>query len=245
MEILGRRGCTASGTADQAPENTRAALEMALRSGADGVEVDVRLTADGLAVCSRDADLVRAAGVDRTIRELSYAQLGAVRVNGHRIPSLASVVGQVARRGTLVLDLKPDPEPERLIAAVALALRQGPAVDVVLSSSCPLVLAAAAAALPDLPRAALLEGSELVSQRICRALLRGDTAVHLPVRVLLAAPDLVGNAHRHGLLVRACAVGRVVDARLLQLVGVDGVITDLPSEVRRGLAGRPLVSSAN
>jgi glycerophosphoryl diester phosphodiesterase len=241
VEILGHRGCIA----DRTPENTRAAVEAGLRSGADGVEVDVRLTADGVAVCSHDPDLSREAGVDRLLRELSYAQLGAVRVSGHRIPSLASVVTQVSRRGRLVLDLKPDPEPERLIAAVALALGHAPAGDVVLSSFCPRVLAAAAVALPDLPRAPLLDGPELVSQQIGRAVLRGDAAVHLPVRVLLAAPDLVDNAHRHGLDVRAWTVNRVVDARLLDLIGVDGVITDVPGELRRGLARRPLVGSTD
>lgn len=241
MEILGHRGCVGDGT----PENTRAAVESGLRSGADGVEVDVRLTADGVPVCSHDADLVREAGVDRRVRELTYAQLGAVRVRGHRIPSLASVVAQVARRGRLVLDLKPDPDPERLMDAVGRALGQASPGRLVLSSFCPLVLAAAAAALPDLPRAALLDGPALVSQRIGRAVLRGDAAVHLPVRVLLAAPDLVDNAHRHGLDVRAWTVNRVVDARLLELIGVDALITDVPGELRRGLARRPLVGSAD
>jgi glycerophosphoryl diester phosphodiesterase len=239
VEILGHRGCRN----DRTPENTRAAVEAGLRAGADGVEVDVRLTADGVAVCSHDADLLREAGLDRQIRDLRYAELGAVRVGGHRIPSLASVLSQVARRGRLVLDLKPDPEPHRLAAAVAVAVSQAPAGDLVLSSFCPSVLDAVAALLPDVPRATLLDGPELVSQRVCRAVRRADAAVHLPVRSLLADPDLVANVHRHGLAVRAWTVNRPVDARLLGLIGVTGVITDVPGELRRALSRPTLVGA--
>lgn len=54
------------------PENSVTAVEAALAAGADGVEVDVRLTRDGVAVCVYDVDLWRVAGVpwliDRTGR---------------------------------------------------------------------------------------------------------------------------------------------------------------------------------
>lgn len=237
MEILGHRGALA----EHAPENTRAAVEAALRSGAHGVEVDVRLTADGVAVCAHDPDLVREAGLASQVRELTYAELGAVRVRGHRIPALAGVLGQVGGRGRVVLDLKPDPEPERVAAAVAAALGAAPRADVVLSSFCPLVLAAVAAALPGLPRAALLPDGALLSQRLAVSVHRGDAALHLPVRVVLAAPDIVASAHRNGLQVRVWTVNRLLDARLLELLGVDAVISDVPAELRRGLARSTLI----
>lgn len=52
--IIGHRG--ASG---HAPENTMAALELALQQGADAIELDVRLTADGVPVVLHDPTLDR------------------------------------------------------------------------------------------------------------------------------------------------------------------------------------------
>ncbi|TMK20451.1 MAG: glycerophosphodiester phosphodiesterase, partial [Actinobacteria bacterium] len=50
MQVIGHRGAAALG-----PENTIAAVEAGLAAGADGVEIDVRRTADGVVVLMHDA----------------------------------------------------------------------------------------------------------------------------------------------------------------------------------------------
>ncbi|MCU1591788.1 MAG: glycerophosphoryl diester phosphodiesterase [Frankiales bacterium] len=245
MEILGHRGRPAPDT----PENTLAAVGAALADGADGVEVDVRLTADGVAVCCHDAGLQRVAGVARGVRSLSLAELAAIRVAGHPVPTVADVLRLLAGRGRLVLDLKPEQRPRALLAAVAEAVA---ATDVgmprlVLSSFDGSVLAACAAMAPRLERAVILTGAEPFSQILAQAVSRGDTALHVPARTVFGAPDLVAAAHRRGLEVRVWTVNRPVDARLLRLLDVDALITDVPGPLRAAMVARQtnaLLSSA-
>jgi glycerophosphoryl diester phosphodiesterase len=234
MEILGHRGRPGP----DAPENTLASVAAALADGADGVEVDVRLTADGVAVCMHDAGLQRVAGVARGVRSLTLAELGAIRVSGHPVPTVAGVLGALGGRGRLVLDLKPEQRPRALLAAVgeALATARLPQAQVVLSSFDGAVLEACAAMAPGLERAVILTGAEPASQVLAQAVSRGDAALHVPARSVFGAPELVAAAHRHGLAVRVWTVNRPVDARLLRLLDVDALITDVPSEMRATLS---------
>jgi len=237
MEILGHRGRPAADT----PENTVAAIAAALADGADGVEVDVRLTADGVAVCCHDAGLQRVAGVARGVRTLTLAELGAVRVGGHSLPTVVEVLRAMCGGGRLVLDLKPEQRSRALLSAVAdaLATAEPPAPQVVLSSFDSAVLTACAAMAPHLDRAVILTGAEPFGQLLAQAVRRGDSALHVPARTVFAAPDLVSAAHRQGLAVRVWTVNRPVDARLLRLLDVDALISDVPGELRAALASRP------
>src|SRR5688500_19835184 len=113
MEIIGHRGRPCAET----PENTVESVRAALAEGADGVEVDVRLTADDVAVCCHDPGLQRVAGVSRGLRALTSAELAGVRVQGHQVPTVAAVVEVLPPAATLVLDLKPEHRPRRLVMA--------------------------------------------------------------------------------------------------------------------------------
>jgi glycerophosphoryl diester phosphodiesterase len=230
MQIIGHRGAPSAAS----PENTLASVSAALAAGADGVEVDVRLTADDVPVCLHDAGLSRVAGVRRGLRSLASTELTGVRVQGHVIPTVAEVVARVPAGRTLVLDLKPEQRPRRLVVQTLAALSPARA-DVVLSSSDPSLLDACARLAPDVPRAAILSDSSRTSSWIAASVRRGDTALHVPLRVVFAMPELVQSARSYGLQVRAWTVNRVVDARLLSVLAVDGVITDVPGELRAGL----------
>ncbi|GAC1444200.1 MAG: glycerophosphodiester phosphodiesterase family protein [Mycobacteriales bacterium] len=239
MEIVGHRGRPAPET----PENTLASIEAALAEGADGVEVDVRLTADGVAVCCHDAGLQRVAGVARGVRTLTLAELGAVRVGGHPVATVVDALRAMRGAGRLVLDLKPEQRGRALLAAVAeaLATTDLPPPAIVLSSFDSTVLAACATMAPFLERAVILTGAEPFSQVLSQAVARGDSALHVPARTIFGAPELVAAAHRHGLAVRVWTVNRTVDARLLRLLDVDALITDVPGELRAALAtSRPV-----
>lgn len=234
MQIYGHRGSPST----SAPENTLASVEAALDSDADGVEVDVRLTADGVAVCCHDPNMQRVAGVSRGVRSLTFEELTAIRVGGHRVPSVAEVMSVVAGRGRLVLDLKPEQRPLHLLSAIAEATKAVPSaspLQLTLSSAEPNILEACAGLAPHVERAVIVSGPETPSQILAQALHRGDRALHVQMRTLFTTPDLVRAAQQHGLTVRAWTVNRLVDARLLRLLGVDAVITDHPAEMRHGL----------
>lgn len=95
MEIIAHRGSSLI-----APENTLAAVQLAWQEGADAVEGDFRLTADGHIVCMHDATLKRTAGVDRRVDECTLDELRSYDVGswkgsqfaGQRIPTLEELL---------------------------------------------------------------------------------------------------------------------------------------------------------
>src|ERR1700752_21781 len=68
--IIGHRGASAL-----APENTMAAFRLAYDAGADGIEVDVRLRADGIPVVIHDEDLRRPCGLNKRVSDCSLDEL--------------------------------------------------------------------------------------------------------------------------------------------------------------------------
>ncbi len=96
------------GARAHAPENTIEAFELALRLGATGLESDVWLTADGVAVLDHDG-VARIRRRKRPIGDLQRSQLPA------HIPSLAEMLDACGRGYALSLDLKnPATGPEIL-----------------------------------------------------------------------------------------------------------------------------------
>src|SRR5918993_337434 len=73
--IIGHRGSSAL-----APENTLAAFRRAIADGADGIEFDVRLARDGVAVVIHDATLERTGLLKRKVSQLTAADLQATDV---------------------------------------------------------------------------------------------------------------------------------------------------------------------
>lgn len=73
MLIIAHRGASA-----EAPENTLAAFRRAIEVGADGVEFDVRLAADGVPVVIHDATLERVAGLKRRVADLTSSDLAKI-----------------------------------------------------------------------------------------------------------------------------------------------------------------------
>ena len=91
--IVGHRGASA-----HAPENTLAAFRRALEDGAQLLECDVHLSADGQVVVMHDETVDRTAAPDSPLRtgaisDLTRAQLDAVLLaDGERVPSLAELL---------------------------------------------------------------------------------------------------------------------------------------------------------
>ena len=102
LEMVVHRG--GGQTADLLPasENTTQIIEMASRFGATGIEIDVRLTKDGVPILFHDADLserlIQKNGMVGPIENYTYAQLNSlVRLirNGERIPTLREALETV------------------------------------------------------------------------------------------------------------------------------------------------------
>ncbi len=114
------------GASFDAPENTLAAFRLAWEQGADGIEGDFMLSADGRIVCFHDADTKRVAGEMRVVKEASFAVLKQLDVgrwqgerwHGERIASLEEVLAVVPNGKKVVIELKDGPEIVGPLAAV-------------------------------------------------------------------------------------------------------------------------------
>lgn len=215
----------------------------ALDGGADGVEVDVRLTADGIPVCVHDPDLRRVAWSGRQIATSNYDDLRAVRLPGQqRVPTLDEVISLVRGRGLLILDLKAHLTEQRsdadALAAAVIAVLGGSRLrdDVVLSSFWPDVLTSVHRRAPRLPRA-LISGPDVPAVvALSRARAAGCVALHPYATTVLADHGVAERAAGQRMTLRCWTVNRPVDARLLAIAGVPAVISDDPSGLRQALA---------
>lgn len=110
--VIAHRG--ASGVA---PENTLAAFRLAWSLGADGIEMDVHLSADGQVLVHHDVSTQRCAGVDWVVSEYPAAKLQELDVGrwkgpqfaGERIPTLDDVLA-LKPTGHCLVELKTGPE---------------------------------------------------------------------------------------------------------------------------------------
>jgi glycerophosphoryl diester phosphodiesterase len=108
-KIIAHRGASVT-----APENTLSALRQAWSEGADGVECDVRLTADGQVVCIHDADTERVGDQKLQVESETYAALAALdvgtkhapRFKGESIPLLSDWLVHVRAGKRVLIELK-------------------------------------------------------------------------------------------------------------------------------------------
>jgi glycerophosphoryl diester phosphodiesterase len=213
--VFAHRGCT-----DGFVENTIDAFAEARRLGADGVELDVRLTADGALAIHHDAE-IPGLGV---IAELEVADLPA------HVPLLADVLA-VCEGMVVNVEIKNAPQdpgwdPGEAVAALTAATIEeaGWTGRVIVSSFQVATLRAVQAADSRLPLGALWGVVAEPQSALAEAAESGFGAVH-PF-FLSVDRELVRRAHAMGLGVNVWTVNAPHDLRAMLDAGVDTVITD-------------------
>lgn len=90
-----------------APENSTEAVAAAVAAGY-GIEIDLQLSADGVAMVFHDATLDRLTDRTGPVKDMPTTALTEIALNGGEagIPTLAHVLGQVAGRVPLLIELK-------------------------------------------------------------------------------------------------------------------------------------------
>jgi glycerophosphoryl diester phosphodiesterase len=238
--ILGHRGVRRPGIV----ENTLDAFAVAADEGAEAIELDARLCGSGELVVLHDVTLERVTEGDdlRAAGDLSLPELARVALrNGDaraRVPSLAEALAFARERRIPVnVELKRDVPSRPAVVRAAARLLQGwdPAHPVLVSSFDPVMLAGFAALAPRVPRAILVHRTRWHVLHAALALPLGTAAVHL--ERTLTRPDLVRKLRARGLLVNVWTVNDPGEARDLAALGVDGLISDAPGEVRAALGG--------
>lgn len=219
------------GASKRAPENTVEAFELARELGADWVELDVRLTADGKCVVFHDELLGDRPLGGLTLEEVSRWSLPG----GGAIPSLVQALDACTGMG-VNLEVKGPVDPRAVAAQVAQHLegREGPFL---ISSFWPPIVEAFAKVGPEVPRGFL---------SIARFDPDGSGAVREAVRLgaVWALPEDPAVSEKTVSLARAAGIGIVswtVDdpSRIKELAdfGVRGLITNEPDVAASALAG--------
>jgi glycerophosphoryl diester phosphodiesterase len=202
-------------------ENTLEAFTEARRLGADGVELDVRLTADGALAIHHNAEIPDLG----PISALSVSDLPA------HVPLLADVLavceGMVVNVEIKNSSADPGHDPTEAVAALtARAIDEADWTDRVLVSSFQFsTLLAVQAADGRLPVGALWPPMlRPIEPALGVAIDAGFRAVHPFVTEV--SSDLVERAHAAGLAVNAWTVNATHDLVAFVELGVDAVITD-------------------
>ena len=223
------------GASVEQPENTIEAFEAAIEAGADAVEFDVRMTADGHAVVMHDPDVSRTtdgAGL------VSGMMLDEVRALG--VPTLREALECLAGRAAVDIEIKnlpgePGFTPERE-EAVEATLDALDAVSfpgqVILSSFNPSSIAHSRALRPDVPTGLLTEYEVDAEEALVRATSQGHPWV-LPfvLKVLEAVDGYADRVHAAGALLGVWIADDPETARRLFELGADAVATNDPRAI--------------
>jgi glycerophosphoryl diester phosphodiesterase len=231
--ILAHRGASSA-----APENTLAAFRLAIAQGADGVELDVQLTRDGVAVVMHDRTLKRTAGLRRRVSSIEASRVAELdcgswfdaRYCGERIPTLRQVLELFDDRYVVNLELKAGRGAELVDAVVEIVRARGAFERVVLSSFDHRLVRRARDVAPEIARATLMHPLDVGMPS--RAALAVDAAAVVLSRRQLRR-DRVDDAHRRDLAVVVYTVDAPRDVARCARFGVDAIITNDPAGTRR------------
>jgi glycerophosphoryl diester phosphodiesterase len=215
IEIIAHRGASR-----ERPENTVAAFVRAVELGADGIELDVHLTADDVLVVHHDTRPHEAPSerlANRDIRSLTSGELDAFRVRGERIPTLKQVIDAVAGKLRIYCELK---GADTALPALQLLGKLGAAAAVHAFDH--RQIAASRAIAPAFSRGVLEASYHVVPT---------DTMVSVDARDLWMAAEMIDRVmvdavHGRGGRVIAWTVDSADEMRRLESIGVDGLCTN-------------------
>jgi glycerophosphoryl diester phosphodiesterase len=251
--IIGHRGDSA-----HAPENTLAALQMAIDKGADGVEFDVRLSVDNVPVVIHDATLDRTGGRRGIISELTADELAKIDVGSwfnakfprhanpafanETVPRLTVALEQLGDlSGPIYVELKcGTADPGRLVETVCGILRDSPRLDQIIVKSFSLAaIARVRCQLPEVQTAALVAPKimDILRRRKYIVPLSREFGAHqISLHRSLARRGLVGRASDAGMPVTVWTVDSSRWIKRCRTMGIKALITNDPAKMSAALS---------
>jgi glycerophosphoryl diester phosphodiesterase len=234
-------------------ENTLEAFDAAVAVGADAVEFDVRVAADGTPIVMHDPSVERTTDGQGLVHELTLAELKRLRIRtadgGAEVPTLEETLAHLSGRVAIDVELKNlpgepgfDGEREVALEATLRALdRTGFAGPVLLSSFNPLTLARSRVLAPDVPTGLLTTEEVEAPAALAYAVAEGHPWI-LPFAgtVLAAGPGFAEQARDAGVSVGVWITDDPATALALWGAGVAAVATNDPGALvaaRDGTAG--------
>lgn len=226
-----------------APENTIASVKEALLAGADMVEIDVHLSADGVPVVIHDSTLIRTTGVKGFVGEKSASFITSLdagswfdqRFSNERIPLLEQVLEETKHKAGLLIELKTHTfDKKKLADAVVGVLKASGRQDVIIQSFSSRILAQVKELTKD------FELHKLVIGNLSLLPFHYDTSVRIGRTSSLTTFAGVNHNHKYvtlrlvermkrsGLKIYTWTVNHEDEMLKMINAGVDGIITDKP-----------------
>ena len=226
------------GDSAHAPENTLASFRRAQVEGADAIELDAQLSADGKVVVFHDATLGRTTDGSGRVSEKSLDELRALDAGsrfaesfrGERIPLLDEVLDVVGKKLFINIEFKPHFTPEgALVQAVCeVVKRHAIESNIIFSSFHARSLQMAAGLLPRVPSGLIARPGWAGAWARSFGFSFGDYLALHP-NLADASPQQVRRVHRLGRRIHVWPVrGREQMERLIDW-DVDGIITNDPT----------------
>lgn len=218
-----------------APENTLAAFQAAIDSGADFIELDVTETKDGVLVILHDDSLQRTASLDKNIWEVTYAETQELDVGswysekfaGERIPTLEEVIQLCRDKIKLNIEMKvtgneSEQFEEKLVDMI---VQENFQEQCIVTSFNYETVKEVKKLEPSIQTGPILsgEGWNLADYR--------DMDL-FSIHEQILTKELVEEAHSMGMPVHVWTVNDEKDIRHFQEMGVDNIITNYPGKAK-------------
>ncbi|MER6995274.1 glycerophosphodiester phosphodiesterase [Streptomyces sp. NPDC000410] len=251
IQVVAHRGAS-----EDAPEHTLAAYTRAIEDGADALECDVRLTADGHLVCVHDRRVNRTSNGRGAVSALELAELAALDFGSWKdreespdwkdreftsvltLERLLELVADAGRRIELAIETK---HPTRWAGQVEERLLQllkrfGLDAPTAADESPVRVMSFSArslnritAASPTLPTVYLMQ---FVPLRMRDGRLPAGSRIAGPgIRIVRNHPAFIERLHAAGNRVHVWTVNEPADVDLCARLGVEAIITNRPKQV--------------
>ncbi|MGB1580850.1 MAG: glycerophosphodiester phosphodiesterase [Nevskiales bacterium] len=219
------------GAAGHAPENTLLSIDKALELGADWIEIDIQL-AQGQPVVIHNRRLdatTNGSGLVAQQDALRLRALNAGQGQGQGVPSLYELIAHLKRRAVLNIELKAPGSAVAVLPILNAFLARGwQPEDFLISSFDAHELRRFAEALPAIRCGLLIAGIPLDYAAAAQTL--SAWSIHLHIDFVNTA--LIADAKARGLKVFVYTVNHSDDARWLLSLGVDGLFSDYPEQMR-------------
>ncbi len=230
--IFGHRGASKF-----APENTLAAFDLALASGAPAIELDTMLTRDGIPVVIHDRTVERTTNGQGRIDDLTLAQVKALDAGakfsadfrGEHIPTLEQVFQRYLGKLLINVELKNyhaplDALPKIVVELVKKTKNQD---SLIFSSFNPVNLSRIKRLLPQARVALLVENSS--GGRILASQAFSFISPHfIHPHTSYITSEYIEREHAHGRRVNVWTVNDMQEAAKFRNWGIDGMIGDDP-----------------
>jgi glycerophosphoryl diester phosphodiesterase len=223
--VIAHRGASAD-----APENTLAAMELAIAEGADWVELDVQETRDGEVVVIHDSDLKKIGGTGLKVFESSLAELQSVDIGSwkdpsfsdQRVPTLQQVLALCKDRINIVIELKYYGKEERLEERVVKLVEDAGMQDQIVVMSLN---------YPGIQKMKSLRPDWKVG--LLASVAIGDItrleADFFAINATFANRAFIKHAHKQNQKVLVWTVNDPISMSAMMSKGADGIITDKPA----------------